>query len=380
MAARLLLLLLPLLARADVLFRSRASWSSCRGGRAHRDLQPGLYFGASDAACSSRFLLRVGDGQVVRELVATSGAPFLHVRANETYVVRDHTHLVLAGIRNDGALRIGSPEAPAQNVTIAIDGPREFCVAGAHHDDFSLFSEAERACLQRGQVVSTGELTIHGLPKTPFANLTQEVPAGSSQIAVDACAGWRVGDELAVSPTGNERAGFAPYDLAPQGTHRVWRATIRSLSGCQLVVDPPAPARYRSEFVHGYWLRARVLNLARSVRFDSLTLPKRCAAAEDRGCGVQGFTLVQSHTGVARISFASFRNCGREYLGSYCLHLHRMGETPSVLRGNVVVDGFNKGSPLKPTALVRSTTLTPTQTPPGSHRNHRPRNPWRARG
>ena len=80
-------------------------------------------------------------------------------------------------------------------------------------------------------VVTAGVLDAHGTPKTAWTNLTGAANKGDSTINVDAAAGWRVGDEVVITPT-------EPITVGNHWEHHD-RRTITSVSGARIGLDRP---------------------------------------------------------------------------------------------------------------------------------------------
>ena len=107
----------------------------------------------------------------------------IRVEANGTLILRSNTSVIadmifgLPGSRLEG----GTPEAPLDNVQIiGRNGPLN---RSSDPEEFG-----------RG-LVWLGSVRLHGLPKTPFARVTQEPRAGQGQIFAPTT-GWRPGDRL----------------------------------------------------------------------------------------------------------------------------------------------------------------------------------------
>ncbi len=101
-------------------------------------------------------------------------------------------------------------------------------------------------------------LDAHGTPKTAWTNLTGAANRGDSTINVDAAAGWRVGDELVITPT-------EPVTVDNHWEHHD-RRTVTSVSGARIGLDRPLDHPHPAVTVRpGVTHRAEVLNLTRNV-------------------------------------------------------------------------------------------------------------------
>ena len=130
----------------------------------------------------------------------------IRVEANGTLILRSNTSVIadmifgLPGSRLEG----GTPEAPLDNVQII-----------GRNGSLNRSSDPEE--YGRG-LVWFGSVRLHGLPKTPFARVTQEPRAGQGQIFAPTT-GWRPGDRLVVPGTHQpapEGPAFKPQVETPQ--------------------------------------------------------------------------------------------------------------------------------------------------------------------
>ncbi|WP_395293311.1 hypothetical protein ACF9IK_06715 [Kitasatospora hibisci] len=191
-------------------------------------------------------------------------------------------------------------------------------------------------------VTGAGYLRLDGAAKTAWVRAAGELRAGATTVSLAAPpAGWRAGDELAVTPTGPpDEDGFsARYDLA----------VVRSVSGSTVTLE--APLRYahpRVALGGGVTVGAEVLNLTRSVRVEG--------SAEGRA-HVHLTSSRQADVRHAVLRWVGPRTDTREswkgpdgsaavttpVLGRYGLHFHMLGDATrgTVVEGVVVRDAGN---------------------------------------
>lgn len=183
-------------------------------------------------------------------LIVQATATDLIVRSNETRSIGNHTVIRARRIlvHDGGILTIGTPEQPAENVTIVLGTPDTFCVPDFERSrDSSFFTTAEHACLEAGTLWSAGSVVVHGLPKTPWTVLETPLENGGSVIRVRRCDGWQNGDRIVVSPTGDTFARYvaaAEFDSA--AVARTLRATIVASvpANCSFTLNATAQSRY----------------------------------------------------------------------------------------------------------------------------------------
>ena len=172
-----------------------------------------------------------------------------------------------------------------------------------------------------------GQLDLHGTPRTAWVRAAGALSPGARTIRLAAQpTGWRVGDELTITPTGTpvDKSHAARFD----------QATITSISGS--VVTLSSALRYGHPQVavgDGHVLTAEVLNLTRNVRIEG-TPP-----ATGRTSSSPSSSSPQKVKGVA-IRHVGPRQEGRGgvqslVLGRYGLHLH-MSQATGVAPGSEV--------------------------------------------
>ena len=158
------------------------------------------------------------------------------IRVEGTFVVQSDTRIETKRILvlETGTVVVGNETTPARNVTIHL-----------HHDNcqdnypielethyWDQDSSSARACLQDGTILVNGNWTSHGLPKTTWTLLTQD--ADASELVVEQCDGWSVGDRIVVAPN----AGRTNRDQ----THAPTRRIVSIDSSCARRPRPTAHA------------------------------------------------------------------------------------------------------------------------------------------
>ena len=173
-------------------------------------------------------------------------------------------------------------------------------------------------------------LDAHGTPKTAWTNLTGAANAGDSTINVDAAAGWRVGDEVVITPT-------EPTTVGNHWEHHD-RRTVTSVSGARIGLDRPLEFPHPAVTVRpGVTHRAEVLNLSRNVVIGG--------TPEGRS-----HVIMLSTTAAQQISHIGLHNMGprqgdNEVLGRYAIHFHADydGSHGSLVEGVAVYDSTGHG-------------------------------------
>ncbi|HWM21875.1 MAG TPA: G8 domain-containing protein [Ilumatobacteraceae bacterium] len=179
-------------------------------------------------------------------------------------------------------------------------------------------------------VVAAGVLDAHGTPKTAWTNLSGAANKGDSTIDVDAAAGWRVGDEVVITPTESTTVDnhWEHHD----------RRTVTSVSGARIGLDRPLDFPHPAATVRpGVTHRAEVLNISRNVVIGGTP-------------GGKAHLIMLSTTTAQQISHIGLRNMGPrkgedEVLGRYAIHFHAGydGSRGSLLDGVSVYDSTGHG-------------------------------------
>ena len=163
------------------------------------------------------------------------------------------------------------------------------------------------------------------------------VPAGSSELRVRSCEGWRAGDQIAIAPTGAHDDSEA--------------FTVTEVSGaskwCIVMLDGLLRKKHlgSESQTAGFGVFAEVIHMTRSVRITGPAFPRFDPRPEVRGgAGHQGIVTMQMDGGSMQLHYTRVDNCGRVALGHYCTHFHHLDDCPDCkLVGNAILDGANKG-------------------------------------
>jgi hypothetical protein len=174
-------------------------------------------------------------------------------------------------------------------------------------------------------VVGAGVLDAHGTPKRPWTRLARAAQSGARSITVADAAGWRVGDEIVITPTERPtvRHHWAHHD----------RRRIVAIAGRTLRLDRPLSYRHPAITVRpGVIHRAEVLNLTRNV----------VIAGTPAGRSHLIFLMTTRPQQLAHVHLHDMgpRHGDDEVLGRYALHFHvaHDGSRGSVVDGVVVSD------------------------------------------
>jgi hypothetical protein len=181
-------------------------------------------------------------------------------------------------------------------------------------------------------VMGSGKLNVQGTPKLAWARVAGSVKAGQQSITLDRDPiGWRVGDELAITPT-------EPPNVAGFSVHYDHRK-IAAIEGRQIMLDSGCvhphpsvtiPASALTGFA-GATYGAEVLNLTRNVRIEGTP-------------GKRSHVFIRSSK-PQHISHVELRHMGPQkngmtVVGRWPCHFHHMDDASrgSVLEGCVVRD------------------------------------------
>ncbi len=172
-------------------------------------------------------------------------------------------------------------------------------------------------------VMGTGKLDLQGEKKTGWSRAAFGIKAGETVFAVEDAAGWKLGDELIITPTAS---GATACD----------ERKIVNVNGNIITVDKPLTDHPAVVSKAGIIWTAEVGNLTRNLR-------------------IEGTATGQSHifihsTAVQIVQYTAIRYMGpnrnqgggteKEFvLGRYGLHFHHCDHIPgSIVEGNVIRD------------------------------------------
>jgi len=187
-------------------------------------------------------------------------------------------------------------------------------------------------------VMSGGELAIHGASATSWSRLAADAPPGSRQVTVTAADGWEVGDQIVIaSRTTDPDQAEVRTLTAVNGTVLALEAPLRF----------PHDGQVQTHDGRTVDLRAEVGRLTRRIVIQG---DKGSAAAGNFG----GHVMVMA-TGSAHVEGVEFRRMGQfDRLGRYPFHWHLVGEAPGQYIRNCSVNGsFQRGIVVHSTRLTR---------------------------
>jgi len=276
------------------------------------------------------------------------------VEVDGVLIIESGTHLTADRIlvNKGGTFLVGTEENPATNVRITLlqDDctyvPRPY----EHYD----------SCLDKGTFESRGITKIYGQPKEAWALLTKDC-SFCSTITVDRCDGWKVGDEITIAPTGGLDMSYGSRKGDKYVASEAIIRNVQRLNSGECNIELTEAVSYEhkgSQHPDGdLMIQAEVMNLSRDVQittphvFKYNTRPTQNAnmvwtnydGSEQDLWGFQGITTRQAFGGQMIMQYTRIDNCGRPYLGYYCLHFHYVGVCPDcVFKGNAITDSNNK--------------------------------------
>jgi hypothetical protein len=184
-------------------------------------------------------------------------------------------------------------------------------------------------------VTNSGKLNIQGSSKLSWSRTTGGVPAGATSITLQHDpVGWRVGDEIAITPTlsPSHSDHVDSYDLVT--VIGVDRVTRRVTLNSPTTFDHPAV-----EVEPGRVLTPEVLNLTRNVRIEGM--PSRRTHVWIRSKRTQRIrNAALRYVGPRREGVHSLASA-TAVSGRYGLHFHVMDDASrgSIVQGVVIRDG-----------------------------------------
>jgi hypothetical protein len=178
-------------------------------------------------------------------------------------------------------------------------------------------------------VMGAGRLEVAGAPKLAWTRAAGALKAGATRIALQAApAGWRPGDELAITPTTSpdDDGNIDAYDVV----------TVKAISGRTVTLSAPLRNHHPSvKVAPGKTLTAEVLNLTRNVHIEGT--PEGRSHIFVRSSRPQSLKQAAiRHMGPRKPDdeFSEF------VLGRYALHIHMCydGSRGSLVEGVVIRD------------------------------------------
>ena len=273
-----------------------------------------------------------------------------------TKTIAEHEDFSMTGTHDcgtimiNGILRIQSNTyLSADRIEVATTGQLLVGTASNPVSDVTIYLKHEMAGADRatedGQLMSYGITTMYGTPKTSWTLLNEDCDK-CTVLSVEECAGWVVGDQLAIAPTGNGATSFTELIQSAdnfKSEERTISAVSESSNGCTITLNTALSYHHRGQWLDGLVpTQSEVLNLDRSIL---ITGPD--VHWYDESDPIQGFqgivTRQEGESGLMHIENVRVEKCGRVKLAEYCLHLHYVGDCPDcIFRGNVVTQSNNK--------------------------------------
>jgi G8 domain len=198
-----------------------------------------------------------------------------------------------------GRLRM-RPAAASLVHTVQFDGVDESRFEGGHSDgplegDVGLW------------VVGNGLLDVAGTAKTAWTNATGALAQGDRSVTVADAAGWRVGDEIVVTPT-------EPTTVGGHWEHHD-RRTITSVDGVRIGLDRGLEFDHPVATVRpGVTHTAEVLNLTRNALIQG--------TPEGRSHVIMLSAAQPQHIAHLGLRHMGPRQGDNEVLGRYAIHFH----------------------------------------------------------
>jgi hypothetical protein len=219
----------------------------------------------------------------------------------------------------EGTLRMRPSDAPTTHRLVFTRVDESAFVGGHTHSALAT---------DRGLwVLGTGVLDLAGTAKTAWTHAAGPLEAGATTLRVDDATGWKVGDEIVVTPT-------EPATVDDHVEHHD-RRVIAAVDGNRVTLDQALAHPHPEVTVRdGVTYRAEVLNLSRNV------------TVEGTESGRAHILVLAS--GAQHLAYVGLRHMGPQHdeagvLGRYPLHFHMVGDGSrgSVVEGAVAYDGGN---------------------------------------
>lgn len=190
----------------------------------------------------------------------------------------------------------------------------------AHHLDIVLDGAShDGGALTVGR---NGTANFFGVTRTPWVHLAATASAAARDLHLDAAPTWRVGDRIAIAPTG--------YDV-----RETEERGIVAIDGPHVRLDAPLRYRHWGTVTAGIDERAEVALLSHDIRIGS---DARNAA---RGLGGQVIVTVGGTLHASGVAFDGLGHRGR--LGGYPVHFHLAGDQrASLVENSSIVHSNNR--------------------------------------
>jgi hypothetical protein len=180
-------------------------------------------------------------------------------------------------------------------------------------------------------IVGAGVVDAAGATRTAWSRTTSALAAGATSITLPAApAGWRVGDELVVTPTASHSV-TNPHD-------RYSYATVQAVDGATVTVSALQNAHPLVDVGGGFMFGAEVLNLTRNVVIEG-TATGRSHTFWNSSAPQSVSNVALRHMGPRKPSAAGSQSWTEPVAGRYPMHFHMAGDGSrgSVIDGVVAV-------------------------------------------
>ncbi len=174
----------------------------------------------------------------------------------------------------------------------------------------------------RGIMMLSGTLELHGDRTNTWTKLAKTAKAGSVQIDVLDASGWRKGDEIVLAST----------DFDP---HQAERRTVTAVKGNALTLDKPLQYMHFGEITYGVDERGEVGLLTRNIRIR---------ASDDAEQSFFGGHIMAMPGSQVHISGAELYRMGQNmHLARYPMHWHILGEgAGQYIRNSAIHDTYSR--------------------------------------
>ncbi len=185
----------------------------------------------------------------------------------------------------------------------------------------------------RGIMVESGTLSLHGDRKNSWTKLARTAEAGSDAIKVLNAAGWRVGDVIVLAST----------DFDP---HQAERRTIAAIKGNTITLDKKLEYMHFGKITYGVDERGEVGMLTRNIKIQ---------ASPDADKTLFGGHVMALVTSKMYISGVEFNRMGQNmHLARYPVHWHLVGDAKGqYIENSSIHDTYSRCVTVHGTNFVR---------------------------
>ena len=200
--------------------------------------------------------------------------------------------------------------------------PSEIAAQQARLDENANLSLGFRA------LIVTGQIKFFGIGKGRVSRLTQTLQPGQSQITVDHATNWKVGDEIAIAPTGLTYQEDEKFKITAIAGNQ-----ISLNSAAQYLHFGQTPQTFRGQ-TKSFALdqRAEVVNLSRNIKIEShdhlADGTEMNQLNPEQSTSEPGGHVMIHGNGFAQIDAVEFYKLGQAgIMARYPFHWHRIGDT-----------------------------------------------------